>query len=569
MSGSLFRGFPEARINPLIDLANIGRGERDALGIEQARMQMDADKAFRSVAASAAGGDPNAIRQAIAADPERGIQLQRAIAGMDDRSRQRALENAELVGQGAASLLAMPEDQAAAAYPTVLAGLKSRGLDISGLPPQYPGHERTKAFAAQFQPITQQLQSYGQQVIPVGGAGASGVPRGIRNNNPLNIEAGSFTQSMPGFQGSDGRFAKFETPEQGMAAADALLMRYGMQGRNTIQAIVSKWAPASDGNDVGGYAARVATAMGVRPDEPIPMEDATTRQRLAQAMAAVEVGPRAAQMLVQRGTGLPVTGGAQPGKAWARGPDGNPVQVPIAGAGDPVRPPEGFRGRPDGSLEPIPGGPQDPAYLEQRERTKESGQGFTRANTLRDEFVKLTEPFRTVQSAYDNIQSAAATESGAGDMSMLYSFIKLLDPNSVVRESEFAMAAQSGSFGERMQGAVNRILSGERLPPTLRQEFMNEARNIYANNVRTHDQHADQYEKLAKGYGIDPQTVVTRFSRAAPSASATSSQRGEAAPPGDEFVEERPGPLPGVGQRFESPRGQSIPPLPPGWRRIQ
>lgn len=370
MSGSLFRGFPEARINPLIDLANIGRGERDALGIEQARMQMDADKAFRSVAASAAGGDPNAIRQAIAADPERGIQLQRAIAGMDDRSRQRALENAELVGQSAASLLAMPEDQAAAAYPTVLAGLKSRGLDISGLPPQYPGHERTKAFAAQFQPITQQLQSFGQQVIPVGGAGASGVPRGIRNNNPLNIEAGSFTQSMPGFQGSDGRFAKFETPEQGMAAADALLMRYGMQGRNTIQAIVSKWAPASDGNDVGGYAARVATAMGVRPDEPIPMEDATTRQRLAQAMAAVEVGPRAAQMLVQRGTGLPVTGGAQPGKAWARGPDGNPVQVPIAGAGDPVRPPEGFRGRPDGSLEPIPGGPQDPAYLEQRERTK-------------------------------------------------------------------------------------------------------------------------------------------------------------------------------------------------------
>ena len=48
-------------------------------------------------------------------------------------------------------------------------------------------------------------------------------PRGIRNNNPLNIEDGDFARSQPGYVGSDGRFAQFQTPQHGVAAADSLL----------------------------------------------------------------------------------------------------------------------------------------------------------------------------------------------------------------------------------------------------------------------------------------------------------------------------------------------------------
>jgi len=60
-------------------------------------------------------------------------------------------------------------------------------------------------------------------------------------------------------------------------------------------------------------------------------------------------------------------------------------------------------------------------------------------NTLRDEFNTLTRDFRTVQDAHSKIKSVANT--GAGDMSLLYSYVKLLDPGSVVRESDFATAA--------------------------------------------------------------------------------------------------------------------------------
>jgi hypothetical protein len=136
---------------------------------------------------------------------------------------------------------------------------------------------------------------------------------------------------------------------------------------------------------------------------------------------------------------------------------------------------------------------------------------FNRANTLRDEVRQLTAPFRTVQTAFDNIEAAARSNTGAGDMSMLYSFVKLLDPTSVVRESEFAMAAASGSFGERVQGAAQRILTGERLPDSLRNSFLAEAQNLYTNNRRTYDRIVEQYRGIAERYGLPVEQVLPDF----------------------------------------------------------
>ena len=167
--------------------------------------------------------------------------------------------------------------------------------------------------------------------------------------------------------------------------------------------------------------------------------------------------------------------------------------------------PVGYRRGPNGEAVLIPGAPVPPNPAE--------AQGFTQANALRDEYRGLTSEFRTVQTAYENIRSAAKANDGAGDMSLLYSYVKLLDPTSVVRESEFATAAASGSFGERVQGAVARVISGARMPETLRDSFIREAKNLYANQRRGHDAIADQYETLSKRFGIEPNMVVTRFSR--------------------------------------------------------
>ena len=124
--------------------------------------------------------------------------------------------------------------------------------------------------------------------------GQPGLPRGIRNNNPGNIKDGEFAQNLPGYAGSDGTFARFDSPEAGHQAQVALLGRYGKQGIDTVAGVVSRWAPASDGNDVRGYAQFVASRLGVSPNDPINLQDPAVASRLASVMAQFENGTGAA-----------------------------------------------------------------------------------------------------------------------------------------------------------------------------------------------------------------------------------------------------------------------------------
>ncbi|MDR8284944.1 hypothetical protein FPK77_25135, partial [Acinetobacter baumannii] len=63
--------------------------------------------------------------------------------------------------------------------------------------------------------------------------GDSSDARGIRNNNPGNLEASS-SNPWVGQTGSDGRFAKFETPEHGIRALGRNLISYQRQGIDTV-----------------------------------------------------------------------------------------------------------------------------------------------------------------------------------------------------------------------------------------------------------------------------------------------------------------------------------------------
>lgn len=120
---------------------------------------------------------------------------------------------------------------------------------------------------------------------------AAGQPRSVRNNNPGNLEDGPFTRSQPGYKGSDGRFAIFESPDAGHAAQVALLGSYGKRGINTVEAIINRWAPPTE-NDTGGYVNFVAQKAGVKPGDPIDMSDPEILGRVADAIRIFEGGPQ-------------------------------------------------------------------------------------------------------------------------------------------------------------------------------------------------------------------------------------------------------------------------------------
>lgn len=106
-------------------------------------------------------------------------------------------------------------------------------------------------------------QSFGT-IIELPPAENKSAPRGIRNNNPGNIVYGGFAKSM-GATGSDGRFAVFQSMEDGIKAAIELLKGYVAKGYDTVRKIISRWAPPGE-NNTGAYIDAVAKKLGISAD---------------------------------------------------------------------------------------------------------------------------------------------------------------------------------------------------------------------------------------------------------------------------------------------------------------
>ena len=118
--------------------------------------------------------------------------------------------------------------------------------------------------------------------------GNSSAARGLRNNNPGNIEAGS--NSWDGQAGSDGRFAKFVTPEHGIRALGKNLLSYQRQGYDTVSEIVNRWAPASDGNNTEAYIAALCKKLNITPNDQLNMSDINTLRQLCAGIIQHENG---------------------------------------------------------------------------------------------------------------------------------------------------------------------------------------------------------------------------------------------------------------------------------------
>ena len=115
------------------------------------------------------------------------------------------------------------------------------------------------------------------------------LPRGIRNNNPLNIIR--TTNQWKGMtEGEDTHFCTFQTAAYGFRAA-FLIMRTYMYTYNlrTIRGIINRWAPPK-GNDTEAYIRIVSRASGINPDEELSWLSQSTMVAVALAMARVENG---------------------------------------------------------------------------------------------------------------------------------------------------------------------------------------------------------------------------------------------------------------------------------------
>ncbi|HGD7754708.1 TPA: lytic transglycosylase [Escherichia coli] len=112
--------------------------------------------------------------------------------------------------------------------------------------------------------------------------------RGERNNNPGNLNFAG--QAGAELERPGGRFARFETAFDGLRALSRQLVLYAGRGINSVEKIISTWAPASDNNNTAAYIQAVSQRLGVNPQAALNINDPQTMSALMSSIIHHENG---------------------------------------------------------------------------------------------------------------------------------------------------------------------------------------------------------------------------------------------------------------------------------------
>lgn len=122
---------------------------------------------------------------------------------------------------------------------------------------------------------------------------------------------------------------------------------------------------------------------------------------------------------------------------------------------------------------------------------------------LRKEFNGTTEAknFATIKQQYDGLKASANLKTPAGDIALIFGYMKMLDPNSVVREGEFATAQNAGGIDEKIRNAYNKAKNGTRLQDSQRRDFVKNAEALYNSYAKQYNTRLEEYKSYSIEWG--------------------------------------------------------------------
>lgn len=140
--------------------------------------------------------------------------------------------------------------------------------------------------------------------------------------------------------------------------------------------------------------------------------------------------------------------------------------------------------------------------------------------SYRKEFNALNSAYGEIKRSRGNILSSLGQNSAAGDLAAATSLMKMLDPGSVVRESELTMAQNATGAIDRVYNYAQMVANGQRLNPQQRAEYVRLANDLFGNSEKEYKNRATEYSRIAKEYGLKAENIVG--SSAAPVAQTNS-----------------------------------------------
>jgi hypothetical protein len=130
--------------------------------------------------------------------------------------------------------------------------------------------------------------------------------------------------------------------------------------------------------------------------------------------------------------------------------------------------------------------------------------GFENEMALGSKFKAepIYKDFNDMKSAFGQVVSSLSAGTPIGDVAGATKIMKLLDPGSVVRESELAIAMQASGRMDRLQNYFNNFMTGQKLTPTQRDDFQALANELYAAAGQAYNQKRDEYQQFGQAYNF-------------------------------------------------------------------
>ena len=157
--------------------------------------------------------------------------------------------------------------------------------------------------------------------------------------------------------------------------------------------------------------------------------------------------------------------------------------------------------------------PDGQTLLHEIQKGGKTTEQFTQSLQLANQFIRLTDEQAQTANNLGKVVAAAQRPSATGDVGLIFAFMKMIDPGSVVRESEFAVAQNTGGVFTRGWALFNRVRNGQRFEKNQRQDFVDTAMRLALSQRNTLTGHVQAMTEKAQRFGLDPRDVVTDFFR--------------------------------------------------------
>jgi hypothetical protein len=130
--------------------------------------------------------------------------------------------------------------------------------------------------------------------------------------------------------------------------------------------------------------------------------------------------------------------------------------------------------------------------------------GFENERNLAKDFRSepIYKDFSDMQTAYSQVVSSLSQGTPIGDVAGATKVMKLLDPSSVVRESELGIAMAAGGRMDRLQNYFNNMMTGQKLTPQQRDDFQKLSNELYAAAGQAYNQKRAEYMQMGDAYGF-------------------------------------------------------------------